>query len=202
MPAADPTDDEAALSHLQELIARHTRRLQKLELKAATYGPLTCPAEIEMEIEDIREQIVELLRRADSLRERVRIQRRRLIVICDPAIEIADSFRRGLLWDLGDTYDVLTAFSSADVLTIARNWPVALLITEACVSGRRDAFDVVAPFKTHAPSAPVIVVTGVLEIDLEARARQHGGIDVFLRKPVALSDLRGAVRAMLDRATR
>jgi CheY-like chemotaxis protein len=192
MPAPDLTDSDNALAHLHDLLARHTKRLQILERKAATLGPINCPPEMEMEIEEIREQITELQRRANALTEQIRIQRRKLILICDPAIETADIFRRMLLRAFGDSYDLLSVFTGADVLTIVQFWPVALLLIASRSFERWDARDLITTLKAHAPGAAVIVVRDTF---MEG---QRDGVDYYLDRPVSLLELVDTVRQALD----
>jgi CheY-like chemotaxis protein len=201
MPAPAPIDDAAALERLQDLITQHTRRLHILERQAATYGPLRCPPEIEMEIEDAREQIAELLRRANALAEQVRFQRRRWILICDPNIQVADFLRRGVKRHVGGTYDVLSVFTSADVLTIARLWPIALLIIEVRLYDQENTLAFIQTFKAQAPGAVVMLLTNTAAPGLEEQARQHG-VDYYLVKPIGLTELGDTVRQALGDADR
>jgi uncharacterized coiled-coil protein SlyX len=57
-----PTNRE----HIERLISAHKRRLEDLEIKAATYGTAT-PPEITTEIEDIRLEIAKLQASVDAL---------------------------------------------------------------------------------------------------------------------------------------
>jgi hypothetical protein len=61
-----PSDlPDAEIEQLKKLIAKNTRRLHALQLKAAQYG-LSTPPEVTIEIEDLEAEIAELKRKLKS----------------------------------------------------------------------------------------------------------------------------------------
>ena len=196
MATPAPIDDDAALDHLRDLIARHTRRLRILERKAATLGPINCPPEIEMEIEDTHVQITELRRRANALAEQIRIQRRRLILIRGSHIDVARLLRFLSTADFKDSCDVLMVFTDEDVLTIARRWPMELLIIDMPVQDQQNTLQFVKTFKTQVPKAKVILIVAMYSKEFKGQAQQHG-VDYLCLKPFSIPELGGVMRQAL-----
>jgi CheY-like chemotaxis protein len=80
-----------------------------------------------------------------------------------------------------DGWHVLEASNGVQGLRVFRNEAPDVVLTDV-VMGGLDGFSLTAVIKSIRPHAPVIVMTGLINPELDAKA-QELGVSAFLRKP-------------------
>ena len=95
-------------------------------------------------------------------------------------------------------YQVTFCLSSVEALAAFRADPAAydLVVTDMTMPGL-DGLDLVEKLRATRSNLPVIVCTGFSE-NLDSAQTDAPGIDAFLMKPVAMSEMGRAVRKVLD----
>jgi YesN/AraC family two-component response regulator len=114
-----------------------------------------------------------------------------LIVDDDPAI------REALGAAMVGAYVVHTAATGNEASSLLRRYPVAAIVLDA-ILGREHGLDLVDRFRAIS-NAPILILTGHGSEELAARALRARVSD-YLKKPVGLTDLRGALAKLLRRA--
>ena len=114
-----------------------------------------------------------------------------LIVDDDPAV------REALEAALVGAYVIHTAATGTKACRLLRKHPVAAIVLDA-ILGREHGLDLVDRFRAIA-NAPILILTGHGSEELAARALRARVSD-YLKKPVGLTDLRGALAKVLRRA--
>jgi len=188
---SDDLDAAEELDHVRSLIRTVTRRLHRLEQKAAEYGR-ECPVSVEIEIEDLRAELARLVERLDRLQGTLPPP---VIVILEPDSKIADYLRRAVLRHTGDAYEVVLVHTPLEVATWISRRRVVLLITEYQLDVITIADDMIAMVQSVSPQTEMIVQTGSWSIGLEWRIRKLG-VHYYIEKPFA-SD---SIQILVDQA--
>src|ERR1700722_12439402 len=116
------------------------------------------------------------------------------ILLCDDEESLCRSLGR-ILRSAG--HDVVALDGQAGLLRL-REERFDLILTDIRMP-EGDGFDILAAARLHAPSTPVIAMSGSAEIPDAVRA-MHAGARDFLNKPFEVRPLKGAVAAVLKPA--
>jgi CheY-like chemotaxis protein len=92
----------------------------------------------------------------------------------------------------GQDYDVRLAEGAADALEIMMSQPAAAVLCDIRMPGR-DGFWLVERIHAHWPSVPIVMATGVDDVETIERSRALGAVD-YIAKPIAAAQLVGVIR--------
>jgi YesN/AraC family two-component response regulator len=113
------------------------------------------------------------------------------------AVDDEASTREALTAALDTTYVVQTAATGGEACAILRAHPVAAIILDAVLAAEH-GLDLVAPFRLLSP-APILLLTGHGSEELAGRA-VWVGVNGYLKKPVSIPVLSGALKRLLPQA--
>jgi two-component system, response regulator, stage 0 sporulation protein F len=201
-PEDDAAERAAEIDHVRALIRQYRRRLRALEQRAAMLGR-EAPVSIDLEIEDLRTEINDLLERLDVLQGTLP---RPVVLVLEPSPEFSPVLVKALDRILGKRYEIVAAATVADVVPWLARRRVPLIVTEYQV-GEATVEDLVRTVRAVSPRTEVLLqTTGVYGLtvygrDLEFHVRAQG-VDHFLHKPYAMDWFRVVVEQALERAAR
>jgi DNA-binding NtrC family response regulator len=96
-----------------------------------------------------------------------------------------------------DGYDVvLQTDDPKAVLEIVHSEPPALIITNVALPGI-SGHDAMQLFKQHSPEVPVLMITGLPDVDVIREWKSEPGFGIF-PKPFRAADLKAKVREMIS----
>ncbi|NTU42806.1 MAG: sigma-54-dependent Fis family transcriptional regulator [Nitrospirales bacterium] len=116
------------------------------------------------------------------------------ILIVDDEAGIRESLS-GVLEDEG--YEVITAASGEDALTVAREQAPDLIFLDVWLSGM-DGLETLALLRESEVKAPVVMISGHGNIEMAVKATKSGAYD-FLEKPLSLERVLIVARRALER---
>jgi CheY-like chemotaxis protein len=189
--------------HLEQLITAKVDRLKELEVQEAHYG-IDCPPPITNEARRLRQEMpglraqLELLRLANtsSVRhDRIAVPVRPAVVVVERNLDLLWIFRRAVAQTVGEACDVIALATGADACAQVALRPVPLIIVAEKLIDM-EGIKVVAIIKERSPRTRIALTSNSPTLASEALA-WRSGVNYYLKKPFALSDIDDIVRETL-----
>ena len=97
-----------------------------------------------------------------------------------------------------DGFCVFAPESVEDVLRLAADSPVDVVVTDLRLPGGHDGFEVLAFVREKSPQAVSILISADADPHLSDRA-QRAGFNLVIQKPFPVAEIVGAVRSLAER---